>query len=579
MLGLMQDRPLALPHVFHRAEQYFGHKSIVTADARPARPRRPSPSGRSGCAGWPPCSTRSTSAPTAGWRRSAGTPAGTWSSTWPRPCTGRVLHTLNIRLFPEQLVYIANHAEDEVVFVDRSLLPLFWPLVDKLETRPARRRDRRRRRRRVPPTRGVHDYEELLAAAEPFEGRFEIDDENQRRGHVLHAPAPPATRRAWSTATARRVLHSLITLTADGARRCPSATWCMPVVPMFHANAWGLPYGCLLAGSTMVFPGPNMTPQAIARAAGAAPRHGHRRACRRSGWACCRCSREHDLSALRRDPLRRVGRAQVAVGGLPEALGRADPARLGHDRDQSRSPPCAARARQHDALDRRRAGRRPRPAGPGRPAGGPADGRPGHRRAAAVGRRRDAARSRRPGPWIAAEYYRGEGGGAQFTDDGWLRTGDVAAVDRYGFVRIVDRTKDLIKSGGEWIGSVELENEIMAHPKVAEAAVIAIPHEKWVERPLACVVVKPGETLTAEEVLAHLEPRVARGGCPTPWSSSTRCPRPASASSPRGRCGRSSPATSSRTVRPGGRVRRSGRRRPGVGASAPPRRSCPRRAA
>jgi fatty-acyl-CoA synthase len=118
------------------------------------------------------------------------------------------------------------------------------------------------------------------------------------------------------------------------------------------------------------------------------------------------------------------------------------------------------------------------------------------------------------GPWIASEYYRGEGGGAQFTEDGWLRTGDVAAIDRYGFLRLVDRTKDLIKSGGEWIGSVELENEIMAHPKVAEAAVIAIPHEKWVERPLACVVVKPGETLTAEEVIDHLRPRVAKWWLP-----------------------------------------------------------------
>jgi fatty-acyl-CoA synthase len=118
------------------------------------------------------------------------------------------------------------------------------------------------------------------------------------------------------------------------------------------------------------------------------------------------------------------------------------------------------------------------------------------------------------GPWIAKEYYRGEGGGAQFTDDGWLRTGDVAAVDRYGNFRLVDRTKDLIKSGGEWIGSVELENEIMAHPKVAEAAVIAIPSEKWVERPLACVVVKEGESLTADEVLEHLRSRVAKWWLP-----------------------------------------------------------------
>ncbi|MDT7672541.1 MAG: hypothetical protein QOD82_443, partial [Pseudonocardiales bacterium] len=118
------------------------------------------------------------------------------------------------------------------------------------------------------------------------------------------------------------------------------------------------------------------------------------------------------------------------------------------------------------------------------------------------------------GPWIAKEYYRGEGGGSQYTEDGWLRTGDVAAADEYGFVRLVDRTKDLVKSGGEWISSVELENEIMAHPKIAEAAVIAIPHERWVERPMACVVLKPGESLTAEEVLEHLKPRVAKWWLP-----------------------------------------------------------------
>jgi fatty-acyl-CoA synthase len=118
------------------------------------------------------------------------------------------------------------------------------------------------------------------------------------------------------------------------------------------------------------------------------------------------------------------------------------------------------------------------------------------------------------GPWIAAEYYRGEGGGAQFTADGWLRTGDVAAMDRYGSVRIVDRTKDLVKSGGEWISSVELENAIMSHPKVAEAAVIGVPHERWTERPLACVVPAAGATLTADEVRAHLVPLVPKWWLP-----------------------------------------------------------------
>ena len=118
------------------------------------------------------------------------------------------------------------------------------------------------------------------------------------------------------------------------------------------------------------------------------------------------------------------------------------------------------------------------------------------------------------GPWIAAAYYRDDTGGTQFTDDGWLRTGDVATVDRYGSVKIVDRTKDLVKSGGEWISSVQLENAIMSHPKVVEAAVIGVPHEKWVERPLACVVLEPGESLTNEELRAHLEPLVPRWWLP-----------------------------------------------------------------
>ena len=123
-------------------------------------------------------------------------------------------------------------------------------------------------------------------------------------------------------------------------------------------------------------------------------------------------------------------------------------------------------------------------------------------------------RAQAAGPFIAADYYRGEGGGAQFTADGWLRTGDVATVDRFGSVRLVDRTKDLVKSGGEWISSVKLESAIMSHPKVAEAAVIGIPHERWTERPLACVVTLPGETLTAEEVRAHLVPLVPKWWLP-----------------------------------------------------------------
>ena len=118
------------------------------------------------------------------------------------------------------------------------------------------------------------------------------------------------------------------------------------------------------------------------------------------------------------------------------------------------------------------------------------------------------------GPWIARSYYHDERGAASFTADGWLRTGDVAAVSPDGYIRLVDRTKDLIKSGGEWISSVELENHLMAHPDVAEAAVIAVPSDRWMERPMACVVLKPGATLTRDDVIDWLTPRVAKWWLP-----------------------------------------------------------------
>ena len=141
------------------------------------------------------------------------------------------------------------------------------------------------------------------------------------------------------------------------------------------------------------------------------------------------------------------------------------------------------------------------------------------------------------GPWVAREYYNDERSPQSFTDDGYLRTGDVVTVDAEGYLRIVDRTKDVVKSGGEWISSVELENEIMGHPDVAEAAVIGVSHPKWSERPLACVVVKPGADADQGRACSTTSTGGwPSGGCPTTWCSSTRCPRPRWASSPRRTC-------------------------------------------
>ena len=506
MLGLMQDRPLALPHVFHRAEQYFGHKRIVTATA----------AGRESTtvAEWAGRVRRlATVLDTLGISADGRVGTFCWNTGhhlelyMAAPCTGRVLHTLNIRLFPEQLVYIANHAEDEVVFVDRSLIPLLQPLTGKFDT--VRHYVVIDDGADVAVPEGWLDYEELLAAAEPHAGEFVVADENTAAA-MCYTSGTTGNPKGVVYSHRSAVLHSLISLVADGAALSERDT-VMPVVPMFHANAWGLPYGCLLAGTDIVFPGPQMTPAAIV---GLLAEH---RVTVTGGvptiWmGMLPMLRDHDLSALR----------VVLCGGsaVPRALSEGYREAIGipmlHAWGMTETSPIATmstpRSHHADLTEDQRADVRARQGqavplvdvrlvDPDSGEVQPWDDR-------ATGEIQAA------GPWIAKEYYRGEGGGAQFTEDGWLRTGDVASIDSYGFVKLVDRTKDLIKSGGEWIGSVELENEIMAHPKVAEAAVIAIPHEKWVERPLACVVVKPGETLTAEEVIAHLEPRVAKWWLP-----------------------------------------------------------------
>ena len=506
MRGLMQDRPLALPHVFHRAEQLFGHKPMVTATA--------DGEVTTTIAEWAVRVRRLATA-----LDGLGVPADGRVATFcwntaahlelylAAPCTGRVLHTLNIRLFPEQLVYIANHAEDDVVFVDRSLLPLFTPLRPQMQTV-----------RHVvviddgadhPLPDDAIDYDELLAGADPRDGRFTIDDENSAAA-MCYSSGTTGNPKGVVYSHRSTLLHSLITLTVDGLGLSERDV-VLPVVPMFHANAWGLPYAALLAGSSVVFPGPNMVPKAVL---GLLERH---RVTATAGvptiWqGALPHLGEYDLSSLTR----------VLCGGsaVPKSLSEAYRSALGkpilHAWGMTETSPVATvacRRTQDDALDED--GRAEARARQGQPVPlvelrvvdpGTGDELPWDDET--------SGEIQAAGPWIAAAYYRDDTGGTQFTDDGWLRTGDVATVDRYGSVKIVDRTKDLVKSGGEWISSVQLENAIMSHPKVVEAAVIGVPHEKWVERPLACVVLEPGESLTNEELRAHLEPLVPRWWLP-----------------------------------------------------------------
>ena len=403
------------------------------------------------------------------------------------PSLGAVLHTLNIRLFEDDLRYIVGHAEDRIVFLDATLAAVM-PRFDGVEHEVL-----------MPDGKGARDgaldYERLLAAGDPG---FAFPDLDERAAAAMCYTSGTTGRPKGVVYSHRStVLHSLGVLSPDAiGLRASDVT--MPVVPMFHANAWGIPYAAALAGARLVFPGPRVTPADLAELIAA------ERVTRSAGvptvWqGMLQLDPPPDLSSL----------SEIKCGGsaVPETLIRAFDERFGVPIVQgwgmTETSPLAATSRMPPEED--------------------VNEDEGYFLRSCQGKvlplvefridEQAGGELQVRGPWIARAYYGGEGAD-KFTDDGWLRTGDVAELQRGAYIRLVDRTKDLVKSGGEWISSVELENEIMGHPAVAEAAVIGISHPKWSERPLACVVVKPEETLSKEELLDFLTPRVAKWWLP-----------------------------------------------------------------
>jgi fatty-acyl-CoA synthase len=509
MQGLMQDRPLVLPHFFERAERLFPKKHVITATA----------SGRERVTygKWAE-RTRRLGGVLDALGISADGRVGTFAWNTARhlelyfaaPCSGRVLHTLNIRLFPEQLTYVVNHAEDEVIFVDKSLLGVLWPLVETFETvKHVVVMDDGRGELPEPGTGPeLLEYEELLETAPAVEWR--VDDENQAAS-MCYTSGTTGNPKGVVYSHRSTWLHTLGAMVTDGVG-AGERDRILPVVPMFHANAWGLAHVGVACGATLVMPGPDLSAPAIASliedervtiAAGVP-----------TIWMGVLPElKGRDTSALR----------SVVCGGsaVPRALSEAYREQIGLAIDQAwgmteTSPVasvCHTKSYLLDELDDdQQADLRAsvglisigvdfRVADPMSLDSVPWDGE-------------SRGELQVAGPWIAREYYDDPRSPESFTPDGWLKTGDVATVDPEGYIRLVDRTKDVVKSGGEWISSVELENEIMAHPKVAEAAVIGVSHPKWQERPLACVVVAPGEQVSKEEIVEFLDGRVARWWLP-----------------------------------------------------------------
>ncbi|HZT68117.1 MAG TPA: long-chain fatty acid--CoA ligase [Acidimicrobiales bacterium] len=507
MQGLMQDYPLTLVSMFERAEKLFANKPLMTAAPKGVQ--------RTTYGTWAE-RTRRLGGVLDRLGVSADGRVGTfaWNSArhlelyFAGPCTGRVLHTLNIRLFAEQLTYIVNHAEDEVIFVDRSLIPVLWPLIGEMPTvRHVVMMDDDAGDVEIPDDARISDYEALLAEADPVP--FRVTDENLAAS-MCYTSGTTGNPKGVVYSHRSMYLHSMGAMLTDALAICESDV-ILPVVPMFHANAWGLCQAAVFAGSSLVMPGRDLTPGAIAELIvgqkvtvaagvptiwmGVLPVIEGRDTSALRTIVCGGSAVPRALSESYRE---KVGRPLLQAWGMTETSPLASVAQLlSTVKGRPEEELADIRATQGIPVP----GVDARIVDPGTGDQLPWDGK-------------TSGELQVAGPWIARTYYNDDRAGDSFAPDGWLRTGDVATISPEGYIHLVDRTKDLVKSGGEWISSVELENEIMAHPKVAEAAVIAIPHDRWVERPLACVVLKPGEELTKEEVLAWLEPRVAKWWLP-----------------------------------------------------------------
>jgi fatty-acyl-CoA synthase len=501
MQGLMQDVPLTLDLLLRRAATVGRQVEVVSA--RPGLPLWRST--------WGEVADRALRLGAAldALGVSAGGRVGTlaWNGQqhlelyFAAPCSGRVLHTANMRLHPDDLVYVVEHAGDEILFVDASLTPVLAPVRDRLSVNTyvvmsdSDEAD--------PAFDDCPRYEDLLAAhPEPMElGRAS----EGAAASICYTSGTTGKPKAVAYTHRSIALHSFAQLGVD-AHAISQRDVVLPVTPMFHVNAWGLPYTAALAPAKLVLPGRDTSPETVAALIEA------ERVTTTAGvptiWLRMLDELEsgaHDLSSLQRVMCGGAEASEKLVAGFTErgigffhGWGATEMSPSG----TGASIPAGARAG---------AMRRWGIAAPGvelRLIGDdgaelPWDGE-------------SAGELEARGPWIASAYFAPEdtSNETRFTPDGWWRTGDVARISPDGTVEIADRVKDLVKSGGEWISSLELERALLEHPDVVEAAVVAIPHAEWGERPAALIVAAAGTAPTVADVRAFLEGRVAKWWLP-----------------------------------------------------------------
>ena len=505
MRGTMMDFPLTLPAILERSGKIFPRVEIVS--------RKPDKSIVRGCYGefYRRVRRLADALTKLGLKRGDRVASMMWNHAghleafFGVPCAGGILHTLNLRLHPHEIADIAKHAGDRFLLIDDVLLPVY----DKF------REDAPFERVIVVPygfngvPEGFLNYEELLGkASDDF--RYPQIDENDGAAMCFTSGTTGLSKGVIYSHRAL-VLHSFACGLGEVFGMSLSDT-ILPVAPMFHANAWGLPFACTMLGARMVLPGPNVDPESVLDLL--ASEHVSIACGVPTVWIGV-------LEALERNPGRWKFDAPVRVvcGGTAPPLelirrldrfglqikhlwGMTETTPIGtsgglrpHMRDWPADKKYEVRAKQGWPAPFVEI-RLMRPEGEA-PWDGVTSGEIEIR-----------------GPWVAASYYDSPDQAHRWTADGWFRTGDVATMDAEGYVKIVDRAKDLVKSGGEWISSVDLENALMGHPAVKEACVVGIPHPKWQERPLAAIVLKDGAKATPEELRAFLAETFAKWQLP-----------------------------------------------------------------
>ncbi|HET8607907.1 MAG TPA: long-chain fatty acid--CoA ligase [Gaiellaceae bacterium] len=510
MNGLMMDFQLTLPHLLTRAETYFPGKEIVT--------RLPDRSFHRTT--WRDAMRRARALAVAleglGLERGDRVATLCWNhyqhleAYFGIPCGGFVLHTLNLRLHPNDLAYIADHAGDRVVIVDRQLLPLL---------------EQFREQTKIEHVLVVEDsYEELLAGADPGAWRDPELSEYEAAAMCYTSGTTGQPKGVLYTHRST-LLHTLGVAAGNPLGLGISEQDCiLPVVPMFHANAWGYPYLAAMLGAKLVFPGPHLDPESLLEdfvAEGVTWTAGVPTIWLGILQLLDANPGRWDLSKMKGMLVGGSAAPRSLIAGFKERHGM----NVVHGWGMTETSPVAstaalpgelAEAEPDAQFDYLAMQGLPLPLVELRAR---ADDEPIPWDEQAMGELEVR------GPWVAASYYETPEQADRWTEDGWFRTGDIVSLHPRGFVQIKDRSKDVIKSGGEWISSVELENALMAHPAVAEAAVVAIPDPKWDERPLAAVVLHEGQSATPEELNAFLAGQFAKWWLPDRYEFVAEIPK------------------------------------------------------